>query len=243
MTSIHKFMKPFIGSAVLAVFVLILPQMAEAQRPSLGGISDKIDDVQETLGPKPAQPEDPNIQQQLDDLKQLICALPVTPPGVGCNKIVFVTSSTQRANFGGLAGGDAICNNLAGQIGLPGTYLAWLSDSTSSPSTRFTRSTLPYVLPNGDTVADNYTDLTSGTLARPIDRVEFGLLFSDFPGVWTGTNPDGTPTNGFGDCLGWTSQSATVFGAFGMAEDTDPGWTAEGADACSSFKHLYCFQQ
>jgi hypothetical protein len=33
--------------------------------------------------------------------------------------------------------------------GLPGTYRAWISDITGSPSTRFTKSTIPYVRRDG----------------------------------------------------------------------------------------------
>jgi hypothetical protein len=52
--------------------------------------------------------------------------------------------------------------------------MAWLSDSTGSSSTRFTRATVPYKLVNGSTVASNWTALTSGTLAHAMDLTETG---------------------------------------------------------------------
>ena len=45
---------------------------------------------------------------------------------------VFVTSSTQNANFGGLAGGDLLCTNLAIAAGLVGKWAAWLSVQTAT---------------------------------------------------------------------------------------------------------------
>ena len=66
--------------------------------------------------------------------------------------------------------------------------MAWLSDSTASPSTRFTRSSVPYVLPDGTTVvANNWADLTHGTLQFPINLAEcLKFLLYGFNPVWTG---------------------------------------------------------
>ncbi|MCA9638983.1 MAG: DUF4215 domain-containing protein, partial [Myxococcales bacterium] len=92
----------------------------------------------------------------------------------GCNSMcklearrVFVTSTLYQGNLGGLAGADAKCQARAQAAGLPGTFLAWLSDNTNNPNTRFTKSMGPYVLVNGTKIANNYTDLTDGTLLAP----------------------------------------------------------------------------
>jgi hypothetical protein len=61
------------------------------------------------------------------------CEFPPVP--AACNPCkVFVTSTVHDGNLGGLAGADAICNSLASDAGLPGTYKAWLSDGFNSPS-------------------------------------------------------------------------------------------------------------
>ena len=58
-------------------------------------------------------------------------------------KLVFLLEDGVRGDIGGVAAADQTCNDAAEAAGLPGTYKAWLSDSTSSPSTRFVRSDLP----------------------------------------------------------------------------------------------------
>ena len=161
------------------------------------------------------------------------------------DKLVFVTSTTHDGNLGGLSGADAICNTRAAAGGLPGTYMAWLSDSTASPSTRFTHSLVPYVLPgNGSVVANDWADLTDGTLAASIINTEFGSpLLGDEGRVWTGTNADGTYAGAFSDCSGWTTVIAAS-GVYGFATNT-LSWSFYGTpDFCSDgTPHLYCFQQ
>ena len=146
-------------------------------------------------------------------------------------KIVFITSeSTNGAIIEGLSSGiaaaDAICNRLAGAAGLDmtnGTYLAWLSDNVTSPDQRFTKATVPYVLTTGTKVADNYADLTDGSLDAPIDREEdqtpAGL------DAWTGTLANGTrdPLGGFNTrCSEWTfGTAATQTGLEGVRTAMD----------------------
>ena len=56
--------------------------------------------------------------------------------------------------------------------------MAWLSDSTASPSSRFTHSSVPYVLPDGTTVvANDWADLTGGTLQHLINMDEKKEIF------------------------------------------------------------------
>ena len=87
-------------------------------------------------------------------------------------KIVFVSSVTHDANFGGLAGADAFCQGLADAAALPGTYMAWLSDDSGSPSSRFAQSSEAYVLVDGTVVAHDWADLTDGDLQHPINVSE-----------------------------------------------------------------------
>ena len=153
-----------------------------------------------------------------------------------------MTSATYNGNLGGLAGADAKCDERAAEAGWPGTYRAWLSDSTYSPSTRFVRNPGPYQLVNGTTIATNWADLTDATLAAAINVTEKGdAAAPDF--VWSNTKPDG---GGAGNvhCQNWTSQlSMPHWGATGSSSSTDAFWTEGSFAVCSSPCYLYCFQQ
>nr|MBA3500495.1 hypothetical protein [Deltaproteobacteria bacterium] len=86
-------------------------------------------------------------------------------------KRVFLTAGQfSGAQIGGLTGADAKCQAEAMAANLTGTYKAWLSDITGSPSTRFTKSTIvPYVRTDGFLLAQSFDDLTDGTIAGPIN--------------------------------------------------------------------------
>jgi len=124
---------------------------------------------------------------------------------------VFTTSTVNDGNLQGLAGADAICNARAAAANLPGTYKAWLADRTTAPSATFAQSTVPYQLTNGTLVANDYTDLTSGTIQNPIDRDESAVLVTSRFEVWTNVNTDGTQTTSTAQntCDGWTSNPVT----------------------------------
>ena len=125
------------------------------------------------------------------------------------SKTVFASSERYDGNLGGLAGADAKCQALADAAEvynprLIGTFKAWLSDSTAGPATRFTHSPFPYVLVNGTQVADNWADLTDGSLDSPINVTEQGdTVPTGYPArVWTGTGTNGTASSS--NCGNWT---------------------------------------
>jgi hypothetical protein len=161
-----------------------------------------------------------------------------------CNPCrVFVTSTTHQGDLGGLAGADAICQARAGEAGLPGTYLAWLSDDAASPATRFpTHSAGPYELVDGTTIADDWADLTSGDLDAPINLTETGGSPGDESEAWTHTEADGTASFGV-PCNNWTSNSSEDYAAAGTVSATGAEWTRFGGDRCQFSDHLYCVQQ
>jgi len=168
---------------------------------------------------------------------------PAPPPacGTGGTCRVFVTSTTHQGNFGGLTAADAICQQQAQAANLPGTYKAWLSDSTNSPDTRFVKSPGPYHLVDGTTVADNYADLTDAPLDAVIDRTEFGQAVSTPFECWTYTDSDGRAFSGIDHCSNWASTSGE--GHYGAAITTSHNWTNWNSDPCSKDHRLYCFQQ
>lgn len=158
---------------------------------------------------------------------------------------VFLTSTTQDGNLGGLDGADAICQNLALAASLPGAYRAWLSDDAQSPATRFSQSNGPYHLLNGVAIASSWADLTDGTLAAPITLAENGATFDDLGfRAWTNTRANGSG-GGVQDenCAGWTSSANGSDGDEGQVTATNENWTDFASGTCNNLFHLYCFQQ
>ena len=161
-------------------------------------------------------------------------------------KIVFVTSETYKSALGGLAGADAICQERADDAGLPGTYKAWLSSSTTSVRDRFNRDYdhTAFVRTDGVRVANDWADLTDGTLLAAITRDEFNNT-GGANYVWSNTNRGGNGRGAY-DCNGWTSDSSTgtVYSMIGTVSATNTLWTAtSGFYGCSSRRRLFCFQQ
>ena len=157
---------------------------------------------------------------------------------------VFITSTSQDGALGGLDGADAICQALARSKGLPGLYLAWLSNSTHSPNSRFVKSTVPYTLIDGiSRVADDWNDLTDGTLNVPINVDEFGNTIAAPPQVWTNTKTDGTRNSAIFHCNDWTSSDSSVNGFNSLSSSTNFAWTSYDLRDCSNSYRLYCFQQ
>jgi cysteine-rich repeat protein len=175
------------------------------------------------------------------------CKLPVVN-----QKYIFVTSTVYSGNLGGLAGADTLCNTRAAAGALPGTYMAWLSDNTGSPSTRMTKAIVPYVLPNGVKVANNWTDLTDGGLIAAVNVTELkgAVPTTGFCGpgeapVWTNTNANGTQANANNSCANWTGGAGGSI--WGFATRIDGGWTSWcSGGACINAAFLapiYCVQQ
>jgi hypothetical protein len=160
-------------------------------------------------------------------------------------KTAFVTQGSYNGNLGGLSGADRKCQaeaDGAGSVVPSGIYRAWLSDGSEGPSTRFTKSFDPVVLPDGTRIADGFPDLTSGRIRHPIDIDPTGRRVGlDY--YWTGTNADGTPAPEFVTCDGWTAE-AGAGGLAGSTTETDALWSAyRGGMPCNRTGRLVCFQQ
>jgi len=160
-------------------------------------------------------------------------------------KTVFVTSATFSGNLGGLTGADDKCQAEAdgpASIVPSGTYLAWLSDGTDSPDTRFTKSAHPYILPNGTKIAEDFADLTNGSILHSIDIDTTGELVGTQK-IWTGTNPDGTTAQSFMTCGGWVDPYVNAKGTVGNTMQTREMWSSYQYDRCKRSHKLACFQQ
>lgn len=161
-------------------------------------------------------------------------------------KTVFVSSVNYNgAQIGSVSDADLKCQTLAENAKLKGTYMAWISDGDSTPATRFLKSSPgPYILVNGDVVANNWAGLADGKLKNRITLTEKGATKSTF--VWTGTKWDGTaaPFN----CDKWTSNVNSQGGAFGhstfgIQNSESHWWSAWNNVGCSKSYAIYCFEQ
>lgn len=187
------------------------------------------------------------------------------PPGKACSdnttpgeaiggscvtgKRVFVTSQSFRGDFGGVDRADRICRNAALDAGLGGSFKAWIGDDVSpAPAARFRHATIPYfkrVIGSGDEiVANDWQDLTDGTLITSIDTTEYGNdVVSTTYTAWTSVKVDGTDDPGPQCDPSWSNSSSAATGAVGSLDDFNQSWTSDSVDLCSNESHLYCFEQ
>jgi len=149
---------------------------------------------------------------------------------------VFVTSTTTDGAFGGLAGGDAICAARAAAAGLNGTFIAYLSDSTTNAANRVNAGSRGWVRTDGAPFADAPTVFATGNnLVFPVRLDEYGNDLGDVR-VYTGTNFGSTTAN---LCLDWTSNAGVDTGT---VSEPKYGFDSAGGygGACSSQAHLLC---
>lgn len=171
------------------------------------------------------------------------------------SKLVFISSLIFTGDLGGLDGADSICQVRANRGGLAGEFRAWLSDTTGSPSTRFTPClACSYQRTDGVVVANDYADFTDGSLLAPITATESG---NPIPAgerlvgaAWSATNADGTPRPeppAGGSCADWTSGTNPSQGYKGDPYATDSTWSAGfiGTSFNCEFQpaRLYCVEQ
>ena len=194
-----------------------------------------------------------SLASQVAALQSVVCDLAFSHnllplPSLCGPKLVFVSSAAYTGNLGGLTGADAKCQALATAAGFPGTFKAWLSDTTNSPSTRFTHWPLGYVRVDGVMVASSWADLTDGSLTAPINRDEYNneILYEL---VWTETDATGIMlvqncSTYSKTCNDFKSESLEDCAVTGSPSATNGGWTAsEYPSMCYFNNRLYCFQQ
>ena len=153
--------------------------------------------------------------------------------GATGKRTVFVTSAKHDGNFGGRAGGNALCNALANDAGLAGSYVAFLADdagafSVDTPGTWFrTDGVLSF---EGNPAVDN--PKPNG----PVDRDEKqDILAIGDDVVWVGVGQN---------CNDWTSNAdAGPRGGIGYASQTSVAWKTDDIFGFCHLPHrLYCFQ-
>ena len=156
-------------------------------------------------------------------------------------RTIFVSDNIWDGNLGGLIGADEKCQQSATDAGLPGNWKAWLSNSTTSASSRLIHSNSFYTRTDGATVANNWADLTDGNLVNLIVKNEFGLsLTGGSQAVWTATNYNGS--SNLNNCANWNVNAG--LGRFGTYTSNSPGWwTSSGTQSCAFTNRLYCVEQ
>jgi hypothetical protein len=162
-------------------------------------------------------------------------------------RYVFVTSGTYVPvqDFKSIAAADAICMSVAakGDAKLSGhCFIAWLSDGSTSPSTRFVKATGDYVRTDGMVIANGWAGLTNGgTHASTVDVHENASSIDSAKNanVWTGTQPNGDSANEH--CTGWSVSGGS--GETGQANAKDGNWSDDGTLSCNGDAHFYCFEK
>lgn len=161
-------------------------------------------------------------------------------------KVVFYTLQGKAGySFGGVGGADARCADSAARAGLKGIYKAWIagSDPASAPATRFSHAAVPYVRIDGIQIADDWADLTDGSLDAAI-ITETGNIPSSVNGVWTNVATDGTRASAdpADHCQDWSVGTGT--GSIGSRSGTSSSWTAwHSGMSCQTSERLFCFEQ
>ena len=146
---------------------------------------------------------------------------------------MFVTTADHPADFGGLAGGDAICQADADAASLPGLWRSFLS---VTGITRFSRlpSSLPIERIDRVLLADDSVDL-DGPIDAPLEIDASGATAPIGTHVWTGDE------SGAGSCVDFTATGGDV-GTYGITSETTTSWHDDGDDACTESNRLYCFR-
>ncbi len=160
-------------------------------------------------------------------------------------KRVFVTSNTYSANLGGISGADSKCQSSADSVNLGGSWIAWISNSSTAARDRLTHAAVPYKMLDGAIVANNWADLVDGAISSRINVTEH-LTSLVSTCVFTATQSDGssasTRTSYNGDCNNWSSTSDANGVLAGQTSNLS-GWTDSCGAWCWQSNPLYCFEQ
>lgn len=160
--------------------------------------------------------------------------------------LVFVTSQkVVPGSLGSVDAADTLCTSLAGAAGHPGHYVAWLSSSTASATSRIGATARGWVRQDGKPFADTLVDIVQGKVWYPLRLTEAGDdvassgVASDLV-VATGTDAGGASSTY--TCSDYTDSSTTAALTAGLADNAPYGWTSLMGSVCSDPARLYCFQ-
>lgn len=188
--------------------------------------------------------------------------LNTTGDSIDSQKRIFITQNVfDPFEIQGLNGADTICQNIANDKNLEGSWKAILSDSNNSFKDRVKASNNHYTLIDNITVvANSFTDLIDGNIVASISITEDGTETNlNSKAVWTGTKYDGSlsqiPENEKGklptiNCNDWTvgidvdaECTAYYAGSYGLASEINYKWIEFGYICCDRAAHLYCIEE
>lgn len=150
---------------------------------------------------------------------------------------VFVTLGVFTGNLGGLVGADEKCNAAAIAAGISGTYVAYLSSSTSVAWERL--KDRPYNLVTGARVVDSRNDLPAGLLKHAIDTAPNGSAVTG--GSWSGVLSSNAPNTI--NCADWTNAVSPTQGLGGTVTLANTGFDSGFSFNCQvQPQHLFCFE-
>jgi len=153
--------------------------------------------------------------------------------------IMFTTSTVQApGTLGSTAAADTLCRERAAAAGLPGTFIAFVSDSTSDLRARL-GTARGWVRPDGAPVADTLDSLLATIIFYPPTLDEFTLPIPlQTTSVATATEMGGQ-FSGLG-CTDWTSTTASTTYGIAYAGDLQLVTTGSTGRTCDTPMHLYC---
>ncbi len=146
-------------------------------------------------------------------------------------------------NVGGLGAADALCQYLADNVALGGTWTAFVSGVTSSNVLVGAVDRIPEVGPwyLVDRTTRIFSSKQAFFSAHPeIDRTETGATVTSPTLVWTGTTTTGTASSN--RCIDWADDQVTVLGTCGDSTSTSTSWMSTTDEPCSTSGRLYCFE-
>jgi hypothetical protein len=159
---------------------------------------------------------------------------------------MFMSSTVRAAgSLGGLAGADALCQQLASAAGIgDNTYRAWLSTSTVNAKDRL-GTARGWVRRDGVPFADTQADLLATGAMYPPMLDENGVPWTNFtlPYVVTATDSSGMLVNGPANtCSDWTDTAGGGPG-YGTPFSRGLGWTGGIGvlTSCDAATHIFCF--
>ncbi len=178
---------------------------------------------------------------------------PISTPTPKTFYRMFVTNTQYNGNLGGLAGADQKCQQAADSVNLGGVFKTWISSSSVPASSRLFKSTVQYKLLNNTIVANNWADLTDGTIQNPININEKGIKIDLTKNhiAWTNTLPNGNISQTQGSCQDWTrtdqqGRGGLVHGnTYYTSIPNSASWWTESNNSmwCTGQARLYCIEQ
>lgn len=155
-------------------------------------------------------------------------------------RYIFTTSASLTPNWGSLSAADTLCSNYASAGGLAGTFKAWISNGTTTASSRIT-DVGPWYLVGTSTIAANNLASLQTSLAVGVPKDQNGSAITPSNRfAWTGTTMPGG-ASAANNCQNWTSSSGADSGAsFGITGSVN---SAINVGCANGGGGLICVQQ